>query len=107
MVQDDAIAPNTNDQEYLQTNQKEIYGEESYQNLAQSGAKMAQQQLDHTIFLVGWGFDKEKNLPYWIVRNSYGDTWGMRGDFHVRRGHDDYGIESELSGYNLELTQDN
>jgi len=43
------------------------------QSLAQSHAQMAHQALDHTIFLVGWGFDKEKNVPYWIVRNSYGD----------------------------------
>lgn len=27
----------------------------------------------------------------------------MRGDFFVRRGHDDYGIESELSGYQVSL----
>ena len=64
---------------------------------------MADQPLDHTIFLVGWGYDKEHSLPYWIVRNSYGDKWGMRGDFFVRRGHDDYGIESELSGYQVSL----
>lgn len=65
---------------------------------------MAHQALDHTIFLVGWGIDKENNnTPYWIVRNSYGDTWGMRGDFHVRRGKDDFGIESELSAYDIQL----
>lgn len=63
---------------------------------------MAYQNLDHTIFIVGWGED-EKQGPYWIVRNSYGDSWGMHGDFHVRRGQNDFGIESELSGYDLEL----
>ena len=42
-------------------------------------------------------------MPYWIVRNSYGDKWGMHGDFLVRRGHNDWGIESELSGYDVEL----
>ncbi len=64
---------------------------------------MANQPLDHTVFLIGWGFDEEKQIPYWIVRNSYGDTWGMNGDFHVRRGFDDFGIESELSAYDVEL----
>lgn len=34
MVQDDVTAPNTNDQEYLQTNQKDVDEEQSYQNLA-------------------------------------------------------------------------
>ena len=75
------------------------------ESLAQSHSQMAHQALDHTIFLVGWGFDKQKNLPYWIVRNSYGDSWGMRGDFHVRRGKDDFGVESELSAYQLELVE--
>jgi cathepsin F len=55
--------------------------------------------LDHSIFLVGWGYDEDLQMPYWIVRNSYGDGWGMNGDFHVRRGNDDFGIESELTGY--------
>jgi len=42
----------------------------------QSKVEMSNQQLDHTIFLVGWGYDKKKDMPYWIVRNSYGDQWG-------------------------------
>lgn len=71
--------------------------------MAQTYTKMAEQALDHTIFIIGWGIDKDTNENYWIVRNSYGDKWGMRGDFHVRRGFNDYGIESELSGYNVEL----
>lgn len=66
---------------------------------------MADQPLDHTIFLVGWDVDQKTNTPVWIVRNSYGNTWGMMGDFLVRRGHDDWGLESELSGYNVELMQ--
>jgi len=35
--------------------------------------KMAHQPLDHSIYIVGWGHDKEKDMPYWIIRNSYGD----------------------------------
>ena len=64
---------------------------------------MATQMLDHTIFVVGWGYDEKLKMPYWIARNSYGDHWGQSGDFHVRMGHNDFGIESELSGYNVEL----
>jgi len=69
----------------------------------QSKLKMANQPLNHSVFLVGWGFDEKFKLPYWIVRNSYGDSWGMRGDFFVRRGNDDFGIESELSGFDVNL----
>lgn len=71
--------------------------------LAQAKSKMATQELNHTILVVGWGYDEQKKMPYWIARNSYGDHWGMSGDFHVRMGKNDYGIESELSGYNVVL----
>jgi C1A family cysteine protease len=66
---------------------------------------MADQPLDHTIFLVGWTVDEKTKMPVWIVRNSYGDAWGMKGDFLVRRGQDDWGLESELSSYIVELMQ--
>ena len=42
-------------------------------------------------------------MPVWIVRNSYGGMWGMNGDFFVRRGQDDWGLESEVSSYLVEL----
>ena len=66
---------------------------------------MAHQPLDHSIYIVGWGHDKEKNMPYWIIRNSYGDQWGMNGDFMVRRGQDDYGVESEITAFEVELAK--
>ena len=52
--------------------------------------------------MVGWKVEEKSNTPVWIVRNSYGDHWGMKGDFYVRMGHDDFGIESEISGYDVE-----
>lgn len=71
--------------------------------MQQMFAQMADQALDHTIFIVGWGLDDKTSEKYWIVRNSYGDSWGMKGDFHVRRGQNDFGLESELSGFDVEL----
>lgn len=59
--------------------------------------------VNHSVFIIGWGYDDKLQMPYWIVRNSYGDSWGMRGDFHVRMGHDDFGIESELTTFEVEL----
>lgn len=73
------------------------------QTKSSSKVKMATQELNHTIFLVGWSKDEQSGMPYWIVRNSYGDGWGMNGDFHVKMGNDDFGIESEISGYDVKL----
>ena len=70
---------------------------------AETYAKMADQTLDHTVFLVGWKIEEASGLPVWIARNSYGDSWGMSGDFYVRMGFDDYGVESEVSAYEVSL----
>ena len=59
--------------------------------------------LNHSVVIVGWGFDEKTQTKYWIVRNSYGKRWGMSGDFLVRRGENDFGIESETTGYEAVL----
>ena len=33
----------------------------------------------------------------WTVRNSWGSSWGMRGDFAITRGHNTCGIEDNAS----------
>ena len=51
--------------------------------------------MNHSVVIVGWGVEKKTNTKYWIVRNSYGPTWGMSGDFYVKRGNNDFGMEVE------------
>lgn len=68
-----------------------------------SSAQVATQAINHVVVLVGWGVDKEKGTKYWILRNSWGDDWGLNGDFHVRRGRNDYAVESDMSGFEVEL----
>ena len=55
---------------------------------------------DHSVVIIGWGEDA-KSGPYWIVRNSFGKDWGMDGDFHVGMGNNDYGIEGEISAFEV------
>lgn len=61
---------------------------------------VAWMNLNHSVVIYGWGVDK-KGTKYWRVRNSYGSKWGMNGDFWVRRGENDFGIESETTAYDV------
>ena len=76
-------------------------------SFAQTGSstKAAWQELGHSVLIVGWKTDKETKEKVWICRNSYGDHWGMRGDFYVRRGMDDFGLESEVESHQVELIE--
>ena len=51
--------------------------------------------MNHSVVIIGWGVDKSSDTKYWIVRNSYGQKWGMDGDFFVKRGNNDFGMEVE------------
>lgn len=51
--------------------------------------------MNHSVVIVGWGHDDKTDTKYWIVRNSYGPKWGMNGDFLVKRGNNDFGMEVE------------
>jgi len=45
--------------------------------------------------MIGWGV--EKDTPYWLMVNSWGEEWGANGLFKIRRGTNECKIESSCT----------
>ena len=56
----------------------------SYAGGIYDGCNMTSPTIDHAVQLVGYGENHEGQ--YWIVRNSWGPTWGENGFIRLARG---------------------
>ncbi|CAI5463496.1 unnamed protein product [Closterium sp. Yama58-4] len=54
---------------------------QNYQSGVYSDSSCAEGQVDHAVVVMGYTFDSPG--PLWIIKNSWGKTWGMQGYMHL------------------------
>lgn len=52
-------------------------------------------EANHAVLITG--FDKTGGTPYWILRNSWGSSWGVDGYAYVKMGGNICGIADSVS----------
>mmetsp|Transcript_8008 Transcript_8008/g.7508 ORF Transcript_8008/g.7508 Transcript_8008/m.7508 type:complete len:109 (+) Transcript_8008:813-1139(+) len=60
--------------------------------------------VNHAVLAVGFGYDEDLDMEYWIIKNSWSADWGMDGYFMMEKGKNmcavaqcnsyPYGVES-------------
>jgi len=55
-------------------------------------------QPDHVVTNVGWGTDA--GVDYWILKNSWGTSWGLNGYVLVARGKNMCGVATQSAYFN-------
>ncbi|KAJ2947630.1 hypothetical protein O0L34_g17431 [Tuta absoluta] len=55
--------------------------------------------MNHAVLIVGYNYyaNGGKSVPYWIIKNSWSDTWGDHGYYYLVRGRNACGIANDVS----------
>jgi cathepsin F len=57
-------------------------------------------QMDHAVLIVGFGVENE--VPYWIIKNSWGPDWGEAGYYRIVRGKGMCGLAQDVTNPQIE-----
>jgi C1A family cysteine protease len=66
----------------------------AYKSGVYKGCK-ATAQPNHAITVVGYG--TESGVDYWLIKNSWGSSWGAKGYFKLKRGTNMCGIGKQMA----------
>lgn len=47
--------------------------------------KSDEASINHAVLVIGYGYDEVKKMDYWLIKNSYGTSWGQDGYFKLAR----------------------
>jgi len=56
--------------------------------------------LNHAVTIIGYGISEE-GMKYWLVKNSYGESWGEKGYMRVLRESGDIGGQCGIAKHAL------
>jgi len=60
--------------------------------------------VNHAVLATGYGV-AEDGTPYWIIKNSWGASWGLGGYFYMERGQNMCGIAACSSYPNMTFAE--